>query len=92
MLSATVTLDLTRPNGCDSFDLDRLDRHSLQCLPEVPDGARLIVKVGDRELLFHSAIAWLSQHSRRLHIEIAASTPKAARRWYDAIKSGEVDQ
>lgn len=87
MLSATVTVAL----DYDHEDLDYADRRALQYLPQVPDGARLIVVVGRREMLMPSAVAWLGEHSRRLHIEIAATTPHAARRWYDAIKTGVIE-
>ena len=89
MLTATVRVDLTLDE--DRSDLDRADRCALQYLPQVPDGARLVVVVGDRHLLMPSAVSWLSEHSRRLHIEIDASSPHAARRWYDAIKSGRCE-
>lgn len=89
MLTATVTVNLDH-NEDDSYDLDRTDRRALQSLDDVPDGARLTVIVGDRYFLTHSAVLWLSQHARRLHVEICAATPHAARRWYDAIKTGEV--
>lgn len=86
MLSATVTVELS-----DHEDQDYADRRALQYLSQVPDGARLVVIVGRRELLMPSAVAWLSEHSRRLHVEISASTPHAARRWYDAIRSGRCE-
>ena len=84
MLTATVTVELA-----EHEDQDWSDRRALQYLPQVPDGAHLIVVVGRRELLMPSAVAWLSEHARRLHVEISATTPHAARRWYEAIKSGE---
>jgi hypothetical protein len=84
MLSATVTVNLDH----EPEDLDRADRAALQYLAQVPDGARLVVIVGSRELLMPSAIGWLNSHAHRLNVEISASTPHAARRWYDAIKSG----
>lgn len=84
MLTATVTVNL------DHNPEDRQDRRALQYLAQVPDGAHLVVIVGDRYLLTYDAVTWLAEHARRLHIEIAASTPHAARRWYDAIKAGEV--
>lgn len=86
MLSAMVTVTLDQ----EADDLDRADREALQCLAQVPDGARLVVNVGDRELLMPSAVSWLSAQACRLNVEISASTPSAARRWYDAIKSGRV--
>lgn len=90
VLSATVTVSLDHPEDANGmgYDVDLADRRALQYLPQMPDGARLVVVVGGRDLLMPSAVAWLSDHARRLHIEISASDPHAARRWYDAIKSG----
>ena len=87
MLTATVTVNLDH----DQQDVDYADRRVLQYLPQVPDGARLVVNVGERTLLMPSAVAWLSEHARRLHIEISAANPHAARRWYDAVKSGRCE-
>ena len=87
MLTATVTVELAEHEE----DQDWSDRRALQYLPQVPDGARLIVIVGKRELLMPSAVAWLSEHARRLHVEISATTPGAARRWYEAIKVGGLE-
>lgn len=87
VLTATVTVDLSLEHP---DDFDHADRQALMHLPDVPDGARLVVKVGSRTLLSPSAVAWLSVHARRLVIDINASTPHAARRWYEAVRSGEV--
>lgn len=84
MLSATVTVQLSADGD------DHSDRVVLQDLPQIPDGARLVVRVGDRQMLSHSAVSWLAEHARRLSIEIDAVTPQAARRWYTAIKNGSV--
>ena len=91
MLTATVTVNLNHESANPiDLDLDRRDRHALQYLPDVPDGAHLIVVVGGRTCLTHSAVTWLVPHTDRLDVEIDASDPWAARRWYDAIKSGEI--
>jgi hypothetical protein len=89
VLTATVKVNLDHAGDELTFDLDRADRAALQYLGQIPDAAHLVVVVGKRELLMPSAVRWLAEHSRRLHVEISASTPHAARRWYDAIKSGE---
>jgi hypothetical protein len=89
MLTATVTVNLAHDEA-DAYDLDRSDRQALQHLAQVPDGAHLVVSVGNRSFLTCSAVAWLSRHVERLDVEIEAADPWAARRWYDAIRSGEV--
>lgn len=84
MLAATVTVSL------DHEPDDYLDRRALAEISQIPDGAHLVVVVGSRHFLTHSSVGWLSEHARRLHVEISAHNPQAARRWYDAIKTGEV--
>jgi hypothetical protein len=88
VLTATVTLSLDHEAAPD---LDLADRRALQYLAQVPDGAHLIVVVGSRALLMPSSVTWLSAHARRLHVEVHASSPHAARRWYDAIKCGGIE-
>jgi hypothetical protein len=87
MITATVTVDLSFE---ESGDYDHRDRVALRHLEALPNGARLVVKVGDRTLLSPSAVAWLAQHARRLVIDINASSPQAVRRWHDAISTGEI--
>ena len=89
-VSATVTLTLDHQTPGYWQELDREDRWALDSLSRIPDGARLIVEVKARELLTDSAVAWLRDHAHRLNIEVAASTPEAARRWYDGIVHGAV--
>lgn len=90
MLTATVSVDLDLVEPGYWQDVDKEDRRALMTIDDIPDGARLIVNVGDRDLLMPSAPKILCEHSDRLNIEIAASSPQSARRWYDAIKAGEV--
>ncbi|HEY0888669.1 MAG TPA: hypothetical protein VGE38_03540 [Nocardioides sp.] len=84
MLTATVTVNL------DHEPDDREDRRALFHLADLPDGAHLIVVVGSRTFLTYDAVTWLAQHKDRLHVEISATSTKTARRWYDAITTGEV--
>lgn len=88
MLSAVVSINLDHCEPGYHQDVDRDDRRVLEMLGRVPDGARLVVVVGGRKVLTYSAVAWLHTHVDRLHIELSASSPEGARRWYDAITSG----
>lgn len=88
MLTATVTVSLDHLEPGYYQDVDRDDRYALQHLPWLPDGAHVVVLVGERQLLSPSAVQWLHDHVDRLHIEISAASLEAARRWYDAIKRG----
>lgn len=85
MLTATVTVDLNHHESGYFQDLDRDDRHVLQFIDQMPDGARLIVNVGERALVLSSACLTLRHASARLHVEIVAANPHVARRWRDAI-------
>lgn len=88
MLTVTVTVDLRAEHPEHGYD--HADRHALHRLADLPNGARLVVTVGDRTLLTTAAVTWLFQHSRRLVVDINAASPHVARRWYDAISTGEV--
>ena len=68
MLTATVTVSL------DHEPDDYLDRRALAEISQIPDGAHLVVVVGSRHFLTHSSVGWLSEHARRLHVEISAHT------------------
>lgn len=90
MLTATVTVDLDYPEPDGMWrDLDRDDRHALADLDGVPDGARLIVNVGRRDLVMPSARLALRAASVRLDVEIVAASPFTARKWLDAIRGDE---
>lgn len=92
MLTATVTVSLDHKRDITdiTFDHEYADRRALQYLEQVPDLAHLVVVVGTRTFLGYSAVLLLSTHVDRLDVEIDAADPWAARRWYDAIKTGEV--
>ncbi len=73
MLTATVTVNLDH-KGDSAHDLDRADRCALQHVTQVPDGAHVVVVVGDRRtFLTRSAVAWLAPHVDRLDVEIDAA-------------------
>lgn len=84
MLTVTVTVNLDHQQPDN-----RLDLHALYHLAGMPDGAHLIVVVGSRTLLTYEAVAWLTRLQDRLHVEIHAADAATARRWYDALRSGE---
>lgn len=90
MLTATVTVNLDHEEPGYFQDLDYIDRHALQHVESIPNGAHLIIVVGARRWPTNSAVTWLKPHIDRLDIELVAADSWAARRWLDAIKSGEV--
>ena len=82
-LVGTVTIDLT-----DSTP-ERF-RNRLACLPEIPSGARLVIRVGPLKVEPEAA-RLIALHERRLLVDIEGSTPFAVRRWVDAVRDrGEV--
>ena len=84
MLTATAVCDLTEATKPENM------RHRVACLPDVPSGARVVIRVG--ALAPEPAVVRvLAIHERRLHLDIQG-TPSAVRRWLDAIGSsnGEV--
>lgn len=91
MLTAIVTIDIAHNIKDDEpFDLGRADRHALWGLDQMPDGAELRVRVGNRSILMPDSIEVLARHSRRLCIKIDAADATTARRWLDAIRNGDL--
>jgi hypothetical protein len=75
--------------GSPTYDLadapaDRM-RNRLASLPDVPSGARVVVRVGALAPE-PTAVRVLALHERRLQVDIEG-TPFAVRRWLDAIRS-----
>jgi hypothetical protein len=84
MLSGTVTFDLR------DAARERM-RNRLFSLPEVPNGARVVVQVGALAPE-PEAIRLLAEHESRLLLDIQGM-PSAVRRWLDAVRTcrdGEV--
>lgn len=69
----------------EDAERDRM-RSRLSSLPDVPSGARIVVRVGALAPE-PTAVRVLALHERRLHIDLQG-TPFAVRRWLDAIRSG----
>lgn len=79
MLTASVVYDLTDAQP------DRM-RNRLASLPDVPTGARVVVRVG--ALAPEPSVARvLHLHERRLHLDLQG-TPRAVRLWLDAVRDG----
>jgi hypothetical protein len=84
MLTATVFVDLTDDAEPDSM------RHRVACLPDVPSGARVVVRVGALTIE-PEVVRVLALHQRRLLLDVQG-TPFAVRRWLEAVRTnmGEV--
>jgi hypothetical protein len=83
MLTGSPTYDLT------DAEPHRM-RNRLASLPDVPSGARVVVRVGALAPE-PTAVRVLALHERRLHVDLQG-TPFAVRRWLEAIRTnlGEV--
>jgi hypothetical protein len=84
MLSGSVVYDLT------DLPRDRM-RNRLSSLPEVPNGARVVVMVGALAPE-PTAVRVLAEHESRLLLDVQGM-PSSVRRWLDAVRScsdGEV--
>lgn len=64
------------------------DRRALRVLDECPDGAVVIVDIGDRDFVTDDAARWLHQHDHRLQIDIRGSRPAAVARFVTAARAG----
>lgn len=80
MLTATVVVDLTAATKPENM------RHRVACLPDVPSGARVVVRVGALAPE-PDVVRVLAAHERRLHLDLQG-TPAAVRRWLDAVRTG----
>jgi hypothetical protein len=91
VLSATIRLDLSRP-GADLLDADedREDRRALSCFERLPDGADVVVYVGNRKFPSCSAARAIHEHEPRLNLRLEAGPDSDVRRWLAAGRTGEV--
>lgn len=87
MISGTVYVDLSASDHSDL--LQRTDRYLLDVLSMVPDGARVVVNIGDRQHVTQDAAVWLHEHDHRLVIDIQGTDPRAVARFVQAGRVGE---
>lgn len=83
MLTGTVTYDLT------DVPAERM-RNRLASLPEVPTGARVVIRVGALAPE-PEAVRFVTLHEPRLHMDVHG-TPRGVRLWLEALRTnlGEV--
>jgi hypothetical protein len=87
MITGCVRINLSQDDY--SSQLQRTDRHLLDVLHRVPDGARVVVDIGDRKFVTQDAAAWLHEHDHRLSIEIHGTNPEAVAAFIHAGRSGD---
>ncbi|MFF0268657.1 hypothetical protein [Kribbella sp. NPDC004536] len=78
--TGTVLVDLRRVAD------DRL-RHLVADLESAPDGARVVVLIGDRWLVDYEAAADLRRYAERLYVDVQG-TARAVARWLQVIRTG----
>jgi hypothetical protein len=87
VITGTVFIDLSEVDtGMAQFQ--RADRYLLDVLSAVPDGARVVVNVGDRRYVSQDAAVWLHDHDHRLEIEIQGTDPRTVARFIRAARCG----
>lgn len=67
------------------------DRRALSVLRQCPDGADVIVDIGDRDYVSQDAAIWLYEHDHRLRIDIRGSKPRAVQEFVGAARAGTWD-
>jgi hypothetical protein len=87
VITGAVHIDLTAADY--SSQLARTDRHLLDVLNRVPDGARVVVDIGNRKFVTQDAAAWLHEHDHRLSIEIHGTHPEAVAAFIHAGRTGD---
>lgn len=88
MISGTIYVDLSMADGSTERG-QRPDRYLLDVLPRVPDGARVVVDIGNRQRVSQDAAVWLHDHNHRLEIEIRGTNPEAVATFIRAGRAGE---
>lgn len=87
MVTGSLLLDLsTAPKAPTDEGRDRRALAALEC---VPDGARVMVNIGDRRWPSLDAAIWLHHHADRLHLEIQGSLDANVRAWVHAVRAGQ---
>lgn len=82
MVTGSVVLDVATARR------DKM-RYRLSALPEVPDGARVIVEVG-ATAPEPEVVRLLAEHGDRVMVDVHG-TAYAVRRWVSALRAGSAD-
>ena len=88
VITGTVYVDLSQVDSAMAL-YQRGDRYLLDVLNRVPDGACVIVDIGDRSFVTQDAARWLHEHDHRLSIDIHGTDPDAVARFIRAGRAGE---
>jgi hypothetical protein len=86
MVTGSVRVDLSvEPDLCGTAD-----KHALAPLDDVPDGAHVVVDVGDRRYVPLDAATWLRRNAHWLNLEIQGTPSADIRAWVDAARGGRL--
>lgn len=70
-------------------DQPHADRWALCVLDQCPDGASVVVDIGDRQYVTRDAAHWLKKNDHRLQIDIRGTKPEAVLRFVLAAREGD---
>ena len=87
MISGSIRIDLAGDPD-DWLNAGHADRRALEAMRMCPDGARVIVDIGNRWHVTDDAIGWLHEHQQRLDIEIQGADPAAVAKFVRAARAG----
>lgn len=92
MITGCVVINLANVDlAADPYSRQNTDRHMLDVLRAVPDGARVVVDIGNRQHVSQDAAVWLHDHDHRLEVEIRGTDPAAVSRFIRAGRAGSWD-
>ena len=87
MITGAVRIDL-HGDADDWMNAGYADRCALEVLRRCPDGARVIVDIGNRFHVTDDAVHWLHDHEQRLVIEIQGADPETVAKFVRAARLG----
>lgn len=85
MITGSVYIALPETEHCEQASADR---RALDVLRQCPDGAHVIVDLGERVYPSQDAALWLHQHDHRLRIDIRGCDPAVVDRFVRAARAG----
>jgi hypothetical protein len=89
-VSVSGSLTVCLPETSETGEQERSDRHRLDMLAWVPDGARVTIDIGTRRYVSRDAASILNQHSERLDLCIDGADPQTVHGFVRAARQGSL--